>query len=377
MIGNGRYAGEVTEQQANTAAPKPRRRGGWLTTAAIAALGLSIAALVIALTDDNGKTTATNTASANASTCSTAAVAKQQLPSVVTIQVAAGQTGGTGSGEVINTKGDILTNNHVIAAAASGGAIRVLFSDGQVQTAKIVGRDPETDLAVLQVPDGSKLPPIQFGSSADLQVGQPVIALGAPLGLASTVTTGIVSALDRSVDVPAEGDISATLVAAIQTDAAINPGNSGGALVNCAGQLVGIPSAGATVPSPEGGSSAGSIGIGFAIPSDFAKTIANELISTGKATHGSFGVSVMTAASGPEPGSPPAGLYVADVTAGGPAATAGIRVGDLITEIGGTPATSAEQLLNATLENRPGQTVQLTYQRQGTQQQATVTLGSR
>ncbi|HEY2795422.1 MAG TPA: PDZ domain-containing protein, partial [Micromonosporaceae bacterium] len=157
----------------------------------------------------------------------------------------------------------------------------------------------------------------------------------------------------------------------------INPGNSGGALVNCAGQLVGIPSAGASVPSPEGGSSAGNIGIGFAIPSDFAKTIASELISDGKATHGSFGVAVMTVPSGPQPGSPPAGIYVAEVVPGGPSAAAGLQPGDIITEIAGTEATSAEQLQTATLENRPGQTVQLTYQRQGAQRQATVTLGSR
>ena len=132
--------------------------------------------------------------------------------------------------------------------------------------------------------------PIALGSSSSVQVGQPVVALGAPLGLSGTVTSGIVSALDRTVEVPAENDKSALLVSAVQTDAAINPGNSGGALVNCAGQLVGVPSAGATVPNPSGGSSAGNIGIGFAIPVDIAKTISDEIIATGQATHSYFGL---------------------------------------------------------------------------------------
>jgi putative serine protease PepD len=216
-----------------------------------------------------------------------------------------------------------------------------------------------------------------FGSSADLEVGQPVIALGAPLGLSSTVTAGIVSALDRSVDVPADDGTTAILVAAIQTDAAINPGNSGGALVDCSGDLVGIPSAGASVPSADGGSSAGNIGIGFAIPSDFARKIARELIANGKVSHGVFGVTVTTVTSGSGQGATSAGLYITSVTAGGPAESAGLRAGDVITKIGDTPATSAQQLLAATLANRPGETVALTYQRDGTEHQAQVTLASK
>ncbi len=352
-------------------------RAGWLLggVAALAAIGLSTAALVVAL---GNRSTPPGGTSAEAGTpaCSAAEVARQELPSVVTVQVAAGDTGGTGSGEVIDAKGHILTNNHVIAAAASGGTITVVFADGRTEPATIAGRDPETDLAVLRVPDPTGLVPIDFGSSANLQVGQPVIALGAPLGLASTVTAGIVSALDRSVNVPADDGTTAVLVAAIQTDAAINPGNSGGALVNCAGQLVGVPSAGATVPSPEGGTSAGNIGIGFAIPSDFARTIAGEIIATGTVSHGFFGLTVVTVGSD-QPGSEPAGLYVTSVTPGGPAQAAGVRAGDLITDIAGAPATSAEQLLTATLQNRPGDVVRLTYQRQGAQHQAEVTLGHR
>jgi putative serine protease PepD len=361
---------------------RPRRvpSTGWLVggAAAVTAVGLGIAALVVAL-NGSDNTTPGSTSAANASsetTCSTTKIAERELPSVVTIQVAAGDVSGTGSGEVIDDSGHILTNNHVIAAAADGGKIQVIFSDGHGEVATLIGRDPQTDVAVLQVADGSGLTPITFGSSADLQVGQPVVALGAPLGLSSSVTTGIVSALDRSINVPIDGGKTAILVAAIQTDAAINPGNSGGALVNCAGQLVGVPSAGASVPTGDGGSSGGSIGIGFAIPSDFAKSIASELIANGSISHGFLGLSVTTVAAAGTASAEPTGLYVTSVTAGGPAQQAGLRAGDVITEIDGSPVTSAEQLLTLTLTNRPGEAVSLTYQRQNTTAKANVTLGS-
>ncbi|HEY9483109.1 MAG TPA: trypsin-like peptidase domain-containing protein [Micromonosporaceae bacterium] len=370
----------MSEQHAGTdpvpTGPPRRQRTGWLlgALAATVAVGLSVAALVVAL---NRSTPSATTAVSGTQSCSATEVARSELPSVVTIQVSAGDTGGTGSGEVIDTDGHILTNNHVIAAAATGGTITVVFADGRKETAKLVGRDPQTDIAVLQVADRAGLKPITFGSSADLEVGQPVIALGAPLGLSSTVTSGIVSALDRSVNVPSDEGTTAVLVAAIQTDAAINPGNSGGALVDCSGDLVGIPSAGASVPSAEGGSSAGNIGIGFAIPSDFAKMIGGELIANGRVSHGVFGVTVTTFASDQGQAEPPAGLYITSVTAGGPAERAGLRTGDVITKIGDTPATSAEQLLAATLANRPGDTVSLTYRRNGAEHQAQVTLGAK
>jgi putative serine protease PepD len=377
---------DPSEDGAGIAEPPVRRRRapstGWLLggAAAAVAVGLSIAALVVALNgSDNttpGSTSATGAASTSAeTTCSATTIADRELPSVVTIQVSAPDASGTGSGEVIDGSGHILTNNHVIAAAAAGGTIRVIFSDGHAEAAKLIGRDPQTDVAVIQVAVGSGLTPITFGSSADLQVGQPVVALGAPLGLSSTVTAGIVSALDRSIDVPADNGKTALLVAAIQTDAAINPGNSGGALVNCAGQLVGVPSAGASVPTEDGGSSAGNIGIGFAIPSDFAKSIASELIAKGSISHGFFGLSVTTVSPSGQTAAAPTGLYITSVTAGGPAEQAGLRAGDVITEIDGTPATSAEQLLALTLTNRPGDVVTLTYQRQNTTAQARVTLG--
>ena len=344
--------------------------------AGVAAVGLSIAALVVALDHQDSPLRAVTSAS-GATSCSATTVAANQLPSVVTIQVSAPDASGTGSGEVIDTNGHILTNNHVISAAAAGGTILVVFADGHSEAAKLIGRDPQTDIAVLQVGDPAGLSPITFGSSANLQVGQPVIALGAPLGLASTVTSGIVSALDRSVEVPSDDGTTATLVAAVQTDAAINPGNSGGALVNCAGQLVGVPSAGASVPTGDGGSSAGNIGIGFAIPSDFAHSIADELIANGRVSHGFFGLTVMTVPGGGQPAPAPPGLYVTSVTAGGPAAQAGLRPGDVITEVAGSPVTSADQLQELTLTNRPGTAVSVTYQRQGVSHETQVTLGSR
>jgi putative serine protease PepD len=334
----------------------------------VAALGLAIAALVVALRADNSS--APSAASVSTSGCSVPIIAEQELPSVVTISVTGVGGSGTGSGEIIDGSGHVLTNNHVISSAASGGNITVVFSDGRKQTARLVGRDPQTDLAVLQVPQSSGLRSIRFGSSHDIRVGQPVVALGAPLGLSSTVTAGIVSARDRSINVPADNGGTALLVAAIQTDAAINPGNSGGALVDCAGKLIGVPTAGATVPTENGGSSAGNIGLGFAIPSDFAHSIANELIAHGRVTHGFLGLSVDTAADG-------GALLAVAISPGGPAAQAGLQIGDVITRLDGKPATSAEQLLELTLTHRPGDTITVTYEREGRTQTTRLTLGSR
>jgi putative serine protease PepD len=293
----------------------------------------------------------------------------------VTISASGTDGAGTGSGEVIRSDGYILTNNHVIAIAANGGKVEVLFADGTSAPATIVGRDTLTDLAVLKVEGISNLKPITLGSSSSVQVGQPVIALGAPLGLSGSVTSGIVSALDRTVEVPAEDDKNALLVSAVQTDAAINPGNSGGALVNCSGELVGVPSAGATVPSESGESSGGSIGLGFAIPVDAAKTISDEIIATGHATHSYFGLQTVPIpeAAAAQAGVP-TGLFVAGVPAGGPAQQAGMRPGDVITTINGQPATSNVQLQELTLTKKPGDTVELGYSRDGKNATTTVTL---
>jgi putative serine protease PepD len=296
---------------------------------------------------------------------------------VVTISATNGSAGGTGSGEVIRSDGYILTNNHVVSVAADGGSVQVLFSDGKTAPATITGRDPKADLAVIKVNEGN-LPVIPIGTSSNLVVGQGVVALGAPLGLSETVTSGIVSALDRTIEVPSDNNTTALLVSAIQTDAAINPGNSGGALVNCSGQLVGIPSAGATAPiQGVGGSSTGSIGLGFAIPVDNAIPIANEIIATGTVTHSYFGIVAVTMPpSAAKEAGVPSGLYVQAVVPGGPSDQAGLRMGDIITAINGKQATNTQQLEEITLTQKPGDTVTLTYQRAGQSNTAKVTLGA-
>jgi putative serine protease PepD len=295
------------------------------------------------------------------------------VPSVVTIAATGSGGSGTGSGEVIRSDGYILTNNHVISIAANGGSVEVLFSDGQSVAATITGRDPQTDLAVLKIQTSAKLKVIATGSSQTVQVGQPVVAIGAPLGLSGTVTSGIVSALDRTVEVPGENDRSALLVSAMQTDAAINPGNSGGALVNCAGQLVGVPTAGATVP----GSGGGSVGLGFAIPVDLATSVADEIIATGRVTHAFFGLqTVPVPPSAAAQAGLPEGLFVQVVTPGGPAAQAGLRANDVITSIDGKPATSNIELQELTLTKKPGDTVSIGYSRAGQSATTTVTLGA-
>jgi putative serine protease PepD len=311
------------------------------------------------------------------SACAVPSVADKVIPSVVTISARGRGGGGTGSGEVISSGGYILTNNHVIAIAADGGAVDVQFSNGQTAPATITGRDPQTDLAVLKVDDLHKATVIAMGSSSSLKVGDPVVAIGAPLGLSGTVTSGIVSALDRDVQVPAENDGTALLVGAVQTDAAINPGNSGGAMVNCAGQLVGVPSAGATVPGSSGESGGGSIGLGFAIPVDLAKAISGEIIATGRVTHAYFGLATVPIppAAAAQAGVPQ-GLYVRAAVPGGPAAQAGMRAGDVLTAINGAPATSNVQLQELTLTKRPGEEVPLEYWRDGHTATAAVTLGA-
>ena len=307
------------------------------------------------------------------SACAVTSVATKVVPSVVTIAASGSGGSGTGSGEVIRSDGYILTNNHVISIAAHGGSVEVLFSDGQTAAATITGRDPQTDLAVLHVQPSAKLDVISLGTSSTVKVGEPVVAIGAPLGLSGTVTSGIVSALDRTVQVPGDNDKLALLVSALQTDASINPGNSGGALVNCDGQLVGVPTAGATVPNSGGGS----IGLGFAIPVDLAISIANEIIATGRVTHAYFGLQTVPIppAAAAEAGLPE-GLYVQAVTPGGPAARAGLRPDDVITSINGEPATSNIQLQELTLTKKPGDTVTIGYSRAGQSATATVTLSA-
>jgi putative serine protease PepD len=321
----------------------------------------------------SGVSRAATVSGSNGGACQAAKVADEALPSVVTVRAGHDQAGGTGSGVVIRPDGYVLTNNHVISVAAGGGTVSILRSDGETTDATIVGRDPLSDLAVLKAQSASGLREISLGKSESLQVGEPVVALGSPLGLTSTVTTGIVSALDRYVRVPAENGQAAHLVGAIQTDASINPGNSGGALVDCQGHLVGINTAGATIPNSGGGS----IGLGFAIPIDLASTIADELIAHGRVTRPSFGMQLQTIS--PELARStggPAGLYVQAVNAGGPAETAGLRPGDIITEVDGEPARSTDALIVKTLTMKPGEIVHLKYQRQGASHTTDLTLAA-
>ena len=344
-----------------------RRRGspwGWVLAVAIL-IGL-IAVGVVVLHRRSSS-------SSSAIACNVSSVASHVLPSVVTISANGASGAGTGSGEVIRSNGYILTNNHVISQAAKGGHVGVTFSDGTSVDATITGRDPQTDLAVLHVEPPFDLRVIAIGSSDSVHVGQPVVALGAPLGLDGTVTSGIVSALDRMVQVPGDHGGTALLTAAVQTDAAINPGNSGGALVNCDDQLVGVPTAGAALPD----SSGGSIGLGFAIPVDFAMSIAGELIDHGSVTHASFGLQVVPIpASAASQAGTPEGLFVQAAPHGGPAADAGLRQGDVITEIDGQAATSLLQLESLSLTRKPGDTVHVAYWRNGHTGEATITLGA-
>jgi putative serine protease PepD len=360
-----------------------RRRLAVLTGLVVVLAGVAAALIANGVSSPSGMASGSNSNGANSSGANSAAacqvtnVANDVLPSVVTIAARGSAGSGTGSGEMIRSDGYILTNNHVIAAGANAGEVHVLFADGTTVPATIVGRDVLTDLAVLKVQPPSGLKPISLGSSASLRIGQPVVALGAPLGLSGTVTSGIVSALDRTVEVPAESDRTALLVSAIQTDAAINPGNSGGALVNCEGQLVGVPTAGAVVPSPSGEASGGSIGLGFAIPIDLAEPIANEIISTGRVSHAYFGLESL-----PIPPHAAAqagvsqGLFVAAVTPGGPAVQAGLAQGDIITKIEGEPARTNTQLAKLTLTKKAGDQVSVTYERDGQSHQASIRLGN-
>jgi putative serine protease PepD len=350
-------------------APASRRWPLWVAAGAALVVGGTVGGCTNSAT--SSASSPTSGSSQAVSACAVTPVADKVIPSVVTIAATGSSGAGTGSGEVIRSDGYILTNNHVISVAAQGGLVEVLFADGQTAPATITGRDPQTDLAVLKVQVSHELKVISLGSSSSVKVGQPVVAIGAPLGLSGTVTSGIVSALDRTVEVPGEADKSALLVSALQTDAAINPGNSGGALVNCDGQLVGVPTAGAAVPNSAGGS----IGLGFAIPVDLAKSIADEIIATGRVTHAFFGLQTVPIppAAAAQAGLPE-GLFVQSVTPGGPAATAGLRADDVITKINGEPATSNIQLQELTLTKKPGDTVSIEYSQNGQSATATVTL---
>ncbi|MFC4242104.1 S1C family serine protease [Gryllotalpicola reticulitermitis] len=381
---------EPSETPGTAAAPgsgplqPDRRRLRWLLgLTVVAALVLGAAGGAVAgLSLHSGRTNAagatsgggSGTAAATSKSCDAVSVAQSVLPSVVTVStVSAAGESGVGSGEVIRADGYIVTNNHVISSAASGGQISVTFSDGTTLPAELTGRDPRSDLAVLKVSTSRHLPVISLADSDKVVVGQPVVALGAPLGLSSTVTAGIVSALDRNVPVPSDAGSSTVLAGAIQTDAAINPGNSGGALVDCDGHLVGVNTAIATVPNAAGQAGGGSVGIGFAVPSNLAAHVAGQIIAgqpIGYAYLGFQAAPVMSQAG------EPVGLFVQAVTAGGPADSAGLRTGDLITHIEGNPVHDLNPLMALMTTKSPGDRVSLQYVRDGATHQTTITLGT-
>ncbi|MGH3766641.1 MAG: trypsin-like peptidase domain-containing protein [Pseudonocardiaceae bacterium] len=300
---------------------------------------------------------------------SVAAVVGRVLPAVVSLEFRVGDQGGFGSGVVIDGQGYLLTNNHVVAPAASipQATLEAVFSDGTRLPARIVGRDPKTDLAVVKV-DVANPTVAQLGRSSTLKQGDPVIAIGSPLGLAGTVTSGIVSAVDRPVRLEADGGQGNAVIDAIQTDAAINPGNSGGALVDAAGAVVGINTAIRTLGASEGG---GSIGLGFAIPIDTARAIAQELIRTGHYQHADLGINAASVTDGKSDGA-----RVQNVQQGSAAAEAGILENDVITKVGNRIIGSADTLTVAVRERAIGERVPISLVRDGRPLVVTVTLKS-
>ncbi|MGC5025214.1 S1C family serine protease [Tsukamurella sp. DT100] len=280
-------------------------------------------------------------------------VAQGVLPAVVSIDNQAGSSESSGSGVVISADGKIVTNNHVIAG---NGKLTVSFSDGSVSNAAVVGTDPITDLAVIQT-DKRGLKPLTFADSGKLTVGQEVVAVGAPLGLAGTVTSGIVSALNRPVATSGKDSDQATVINSVQTDAAINPGNSGGALVDMTGRLVGINSSIATLGGSKAtGQQGGSIGLGFAIPSNQVQRISKELMESGSATHAAVGITVDPRASVSRPGA-----LVVDVSATGGFGRAGIPKGALVTKVDDLQISDGYGLIGAVRAYPPGATVTVTY----------------
>jgi putative serine protease PepD len=347
------------------------------------------------------------------------AVAAKASPSVVTINVTTSSEGGTGSGVVLTSDGYILTNTHVVTldGESSDGTIKVTLNDGRIFSGKLIGTDPVSDLAVVKIAT-TGLTPATFADSSKLNVGDSAIAIGAPLGLSGTVTTGIVSALNRSItiassavpddqsssqdgdssggnlfgfDFPGQGGSSSTTtqstatisLAVVQTDAAINPGNSGGALLNDKGQVIGInvAIASASDSSTTSGTQSGSIGVGFSIPSDLAQRVAKELMASGKATHGLLGASIVNDESSDgttttTTSQSVAGAVVNAVTAGSAAEKAGLKKGDIITKFNGLPITDYTDLIAQVRAEAAGATSTLTYVRDGKAFDASVTLGT-
>ncbi|MBT2365187.1 trypsin-like peptidase domain-containing protein [Streptomyces sp. ISL-10] len=368
-------------------AARKRRRGPLLVGALVIALVAGgIGGAVGAYVERNGGITQVELPQADRESRdrapdSVAGIAASALPSVVTLHVSGGGEQGTGTGFVLDRQGHILTNNHVVDPAGTSGDITITFSGGETAEATLVGKDSGYDLAVVKVTGVSGLKPLPLGNSDNVRVGDPVVAIGAPFDLQNTVTSGIISAKERPITAGGEkGDGSdVSYVDALQTDAPINPGNSGGPLVDSKARVIGINSAIRAADTGVGadGGQAGSIGLGFAIPINQGKRVAEELINTGKATHPVIGVSLDMKFTGD-------GARVGEkgkdntpsVTAGGPADKAGIRPGDVITKVDGQRVHSGEELIVKIRAHRPGDRLELTLTRGGDERTVTLTLGS-
>jgi putative serine protease PepD len=353
--------------------PWGRRAGAGAVLVAVA-IGSGVTGAVIA--GDNGtKTVVTsqspvNVSGSSAPTENLAKVAAAVSPSVVSISVEAGQSGDTGSGVILRSDGTIVTNNHVVEAAADGaGSISVKFSDGSTAPATIVGRDPATDLAVIKASGVSGKKPATLGNTGSVHVGDTVLALGSPLGLEGSVTSGIVSALHRTVALGSEsGSSGASVNDAIQTDAAINPGNSGGPLVDDHGRVIGINSAIASLGQSVGGSQSGNIGVGFAIPVEEVKSVSDQLMKGQTPKHALLGVDINDDPNG--------GALITMVVSGSAAAKAGLRAGDVITQVDQATIEDGATLSEVIRAHNPGDKVTVHYTRGGAERTTTVTLGS-
>ena len=380
------------------ASARPERRGGRKTlVAAVVATSLLVGGAAGAggaaawdawhpdetgssSTADRSTSQVVDTPDQPATEGSVAQVAHEVLPSVVKIDVSSGQESGSGSGIILSSDGQILTNNHVVEVAGDSGSISVSFNDGSSAPAKILGTDPLTDTAVIQAEGVDGLTPATIGKSSDLQVGEGVVAIGSPFGLESTVTSGIVSALDRPVDVGSDAEGNSTTYPAIQTDAAINPGNSGGPLVDMSGNVIGIDSSIRTSGSSTT-EQGGSIGLGFAIPIDEVMPIVQQMVKGETPTHARLGISVSDV--GARPGGAGAevtesseGAQIQEVTSGSTADSAGLAQGDVITKVDDHLISGADSLVATIRSYRPGDTVTVTYEHGGQTQTAELELDS-
>ena len=388
----GGYAAPASSEAVAPTVIVTKKGPGWgaLLGAMLVTVGLTLGALFYVRpallrastpTNLNGGTVATVPASSDATDWT--AVASAVSPAVVTIQAQGASSGSTGSGVIYDAQGDIVTNYHVISSVLTGGQIQVTLADGRLYAARVVGHDKTTDLAVIRLDNPPEdLTVARFTTSSTLQVGAPVMAIGAPLGLSNTVTTGIVSALNRPVEVSMDEDSTSqdqtqassdlVITNAIQIDASINPGNSGGPLFDATGAVIGINSSIKSLATSSDGQ-AGSIGLGFAIPSDLVVSVADQLIASGSASHGMLGVTVK-AATATVGSDTYVGAEIQEVTSGSGAAIAGLRVGDVILTVEGQEVTSPKQLVGYVRRYRAGDTVTMTIERNGATQDVSVTI---